>query len=453
MRLRIALPILAAAVAASGVALLRAQQVNASYFADLHWRNVGPARSGYVSAPAGVPGDPTTYYAGMPEGGVWKTTNGGVTWKPIFDGVGIASVGAVAVAPSDHNVVYVGTGNQSGWSFTTGNGIYKSTDAGKTWTNSRTSCLAIHRRRLSSIRRTRTPYWSRRSAREAAERDAELPTPRRSHAPTGERRCLSLDRRRPQLGSRAAGGWTRRRRSIVWMDYGDPQMSSIASLSRRALAPGSRKSIDGGVTWTPVGGNGLPDGARIAAFSRRVRHARQAPLRGRGRRRTRVRPARTRRAASIDPTTAATRGSSARAQLASAGGKIYADPQRPDVVYLMGTAIYRSTDGGQARRGLLGRAERRGPALPLDRSHQLEANDGRRRSGRRRFPSTTARHSRRTTASSTASSIASRPTTTRRITSAARSRTRAPRACRVEPTSARSARATGTPAADSRTAS
>ena len=136
MRLRIALPILAAAVAASGVALLHAQQLNGSYFADLHWRNVGPARSGYISAPAGVPGDPTTYYAGMPEGGVWKTTNGGVTWRPIFDSVGIASVGAVAVAPSDHDVVYVGTGNQSGWSFTTGNGIYKSTDAGKTWTNS-----------------------------------------------------------------------------------------------------------------------------------------------------------------------------------------------------------------------------------------------------------------------------------------------------------------------------
>src|SRR6185369_385401 len=135
MRLRIAPPILAAALLGSGVAGLLAQQVNDTYFAELHWRNIGPARSGYISAPAGVPGDPTTYYAGMPEGGVWKTTNGGVTWKPIFDSVGIASVGAVAVAPSDHNVVYVGTGNQSGWSFTTGNGIYKSTDAGRSWTN------------------------------------------------------------------------------------------------------------------------------------------------------------------------------------------------------------------------------------------------------------------------------------------------------------------------------
>src|SRR5262249_26097781 len=110
------------AIVVAGIGLLafvtlRAQQINPSYFSGLHWRNIGPPRSGYVSVPAGVPGDPTTYYAGMPEGGVWKTTNGGTTWKPIFDEVRVAGVGAVAVAPSDANVIYVGTGNQSGWSF------------------------------------------------------------------------------------------------------------------------------------------------------------------------------------------------------------------------------------------------------------------------------------------------------------------------------------------------
>src|SRR5580765_3864001 len=114
---------------------LGAQQVNPSYFADLHWRSIGPPRSGYVSAPAGVPGDSTTYYIGLPEGGVWKTTSAGTTWKPIFDDVHVASIGAVAVAPSDPKVVYVGTGNQSGWSFTIGKGVYKSADSGKTWTN------------------------------------------------------------------------------------------------------------------------------------------------------------------------------------------------------------------------------------------------------------------------------------------------------------------------------
>src|SRR5258706_6683343 len=125
----------ACAVLIAAFAPLVAQQVSPSYFAELRWRSIGPPRSGYVSAPAGVPGDPTTYYAGMPEGGVWKTTNGGTTWKPIFDDVRVASVGAVAVAPSDSNIVYVGTGNQSGWSFTVGNGVYKSLDGGRTWTN------------------------------------------------------------------------------------------------------------------------------------------------------------------------------------------------------------------------------------------------------------------------------------------------------------------------------
>src|SRR3954466_11998444 len=114
---------------------LQAQpQIKPAAFADLKWRSIGPPRSGYVSAPAGVPGDPATYYLGLPEGGVWKTTNAGTTWKPIFDEVHVASVGAVAVAPSDPNVIYVGTGNNSGWAFTAGKGIYKSTDAGRTWT-------------------------------------------------------------------------------------------------------------------------------------------------------------------------------------------------------------------------------------------------------------------------------------------------------------------------------
>src|SRR3954447_3837653 len=100
-----------AAILLCALAIPRAQQITPSYFSDLRWRSIGPPRSGYISAPAGVPGDPTTYYAGMPAGGVWKTTNGGNTWKPIFDSVRVQSVGAVAVAPSQPNVVYVGTGN------------------------------------------------------------------------------------------------------------------------------------------------------------------------------------------------------------------------------------------------------------------------------------------------------------------------------------------------------
>ena len=96
----------------------------------MRWRLIGPYRAGRVSAVAGIPGNPAVYYMGTPGGGVWKTTDGGRVWKPIFDTERVASIGAVAVAPSNPDIVYVGTGEQ-----TEGNGMYKSTDAGATWTH------------------------------------------------------------------------------------------------------------------------------------------------------------------------------------------------------------------------------------------------------------------------------------------------------------------------------
>src|SRR5215831_4687325 len=106
------------------------QQYDNSLYSGLRWRLIGPFRAGRVTSVAGVPGQPSVYYFGTPGGGVWKTTNAGRVWKPIFDEVPVASVGAVAVAPSSPNIVYVGTGEQ-----TPGNGVYKSTDAGASWTN------------------------------------------------------------------------------------------------------------------------------------------------------------------------------------------------------------------------------------------------------------------------------------------------------------------------------
>ncbi|MFZ0465155.1 MAG: hypothetical protein WAL78_05575 [Candidatus Acidiferrales bacterium] len=107
-----------------------AQQVDPSLYSAMRWRLIGPYRAGRVTSVAGIPGDVSTYYFGTPGGGVWKTTDGGVVWKPIFDAEHVASIGAVTLAPSDSNVIYVGTGEQ-----TQGNGVYKSTDAGATWTN------------------------------------------------------------------------------------------------------------------------------------------------------------------------------------------------------------------------------------------------------------------------------------------------------------------------------
>jgi photosystem II stability/assembly factor-like uncharacterized protein len=107
-----------------------------SQFKALKYRSIGPAAGGRVSRVAGVPGDPTVYYAAAASGGVWKSTDAGATWKPIFDEQPVSSTGSIAVAPSDPAVVYLGTGeaNVRG-NVAAGNGIYRSMDAGKTWTH------------------------------------------------------------------------------------------------------------------------------------------------------------------------------------------------------------------------------------------------------------------------------------------------------------------------------
>jgi photosystem II stability/assembly factor-like uncharacterized protein len=103
-------------------------------FRTLKFRLIGPAVGGRVARVAGVAGDPLTYYAATASGGVWKSSDGGLRWKSIFDDQPIASIGSIAVAPSDPNVIYVGSGEANiRGNVAPGNGIYKSTDAGKTW--------------------------------------------------------------------------------------------------------------------------------------------------------------------------------------------------------------------------------------------------------------------------------------------------------------------------------
>src|ERR1044072_1824249 len=114
--------------------VLPAGTVSEDLFAGLRWRNIGPFHGGRVSAVTGAIGQPGTFYLGAPLGGAWKTTNAGVSWFPIFDQfTNVDSVGAIQVAPSDPNIGYLGTGDSVQGS--AGDGMYKSTDAGKTWTH------------------------------------------------------------------------------------------------------------------------------------------------------------------------------------------------------------------------------------------------------------------------------------------------------------------------------
>jgi len=134
-------------------------QFDASKFDAMKWRNVGPFRGGRSTAVTGVTQDPDTYYFGSTGGGVWKTTDGGYSWKNISDGFfKTGSVGAIAVAPSDPNVLYVGMGEAPirGVMTSHGDGVYKSTDAGHSWTH-----IGLDKtRQISDIRvHPQNPDW------------------------------------------------------------------------------------------------------------------------------------------------------------------------------------------------------------------------------------------------------------------------------------------------------
>jgi photosystem II stability/assembly factor-like uncharacterized protein len=118
------------------LAFATAQTIPPALYSGLEWRLIGPFRGGRVVAVAGFPGNSTTFYFGSVDGGVWRTTDAGVVWEPIFDGQPVASIGALAVAPSDPKVIYAGTGEVDIRSnLSSGDGVYKSTDGGRSWSN------------------------------------------------------------------------------------------------------------------------------------------------------------------------------------------------------------------------------------------------------------------------------------------------------------------------------
>ena len=129
-----------AALSAGAPTLIATQPTTETYapdlFGEMRWRMVGPFRGGRTKAAAGIPSQPNVFYIGVVNGGVWKTTDYGHTWNPIFDDQPTGSIGAIAVAPSDPRIIYVGSGEGlQRPDLSTGDGIYKSTDAGRTWTH------------------------------------------------------------------------------------------------------------------------------------------------------------------------------------------------------------------------------------------------------------------------------------------------------------------------------
>ena len=217
------------------------------------FRFVGPRAGNRVASIAGVPGDPGTYYAGAASGGVWKTTDGGNRWEPIFDKQPVAAIGAIAVAPSDPSVIYVGTGEA--WAIrdsdVMGDGVYVSTDSGKDWTHAglddtgRIGRILVHPTNpdiafVCALGRTTGPQQERGVYR-TTDRGQHWERVLFADANTG---CsgLAMDSHNPRI--LLAGMW-------------QVEMHTWGELSG---GPGSAAYIskDGGTKWTKLEGHGLP---------------------------------------------------------------------------------------------------------------------------------------------------------------------------------------------------
>jgi photosystem II stability/assembly factor-like uncharacterized protein len=308
-----------------------------SPFEGMKYRLVGPFRGGRVLAVAGVPGQDDTYYFGAVAGGMWKTTDGGLNWHPLWDKFAEASpsVGAIAIAPSDPNTIYVGTGEACiRGNIVMGNGVYKSTDAGKTWKYSglrdtySIGRMIVHPKdpNVVYVAALGHPFGSNTTRGVFRSRDGGKTWQRILFVDDKTGAIdIQFDQTNPNI--LFAGMWQAVRKPWT-MESGGP-------------GSGLFRSADGGDTWTKLTGKGLPEGTigRIGVATT---------------------PNPNRIYALIE----AEKGGLFRSD--DAGEKwelvnddrryrqrawyythVFADPKNPDVVYILNTGTYRSIDGGK----------------------------------------------------------------------------------------------------------
>ncbi len=316
-----------------------------SYFAALHWRLIGPFRGGRALAVTGVPGEPNHFYFGAVDGGIWESLDAGRTWNPIFDNQDIGSIGSIAVAPSAPRTIYVGTGEADMRSdIAYGDGMYKSSDGGKSWTNlgltdtKQIGAIVVDPRNadIAYVAALGHPYGPN------AERGVFKTT-------DGGKTWTKVLYKNPDTGATAlamapndpnvlyAALWQTRR--PPWNVY--PPSNGPSS--------GLYKTTDGGATWTQLT-HGLP--AHVGRIGLSISAA--APQRI---------------YANVDSSAGlggVYRSDDAGATWMHADGEqriwqrgwyfsgITADPRNANVVYVMNTSTYRSTDGGKTFEAILG---------------------------------------------------------------------------------------------------
>ncbi|HET7441254.1 MAG TPA: hypothetical protein VFJ47_08135, partial [Terriglobales bacterium] len=314
-----------------------AQDENADpLFKGMKYRVIGPFRGGRSLTAAGIPGDPTTYYFGATGGGVWKSTDGAMTWVSVFDKEGVGSIGSVALSASDPNTVYVGTGEACiRGNISHGDGIYKSLDGGKTWKN-------VGLRDSRAIGKVIVHPTNPDIVFVAALGHPFGPNPERGifrttdGGKTWEKVLykdentggidIAFDPHNPNI--LFASLWQARR--TPW------------SLSSGGPGSGIYRSNDGGTTWKQLQGHGLPKGpygrvgVAVAANSERVYALIEANDRG------------LYRSDDNGESWQLVNGSHSLVQRPWYYMHVIADPQDAETVYILNVDFYRSSDGGRS---------------------------------------------------------------------------------------------------------
>jgi photosystem II stability/assembly factor-like uncharacterized protein len=220
----------------------------------LKWRLVGPYRGGRVLAVTGVPGQPDTFYFGGVAGGVWKTIDAGVSWHPLFDKQPISSIGAIAVAPTDPNILYVGTGEACvRGNISYGNGVYRSNDAGATWTHVGLDDTRHIGRVAVSPRDAQTVFVA--ALGHAFGPNTERGVYRTTDGGRTWQKVLYKDDKTGAIDVAIDPA----NPSVVYASLWEVRRTPW-SLSSGGPGSGLYKSTDGGTTWRRLEGNGLPAG-------------------------------------------------------------------------------------------------------------------------------------------------------------------------------------------------